>query len=81
MTEGREPAALAPLPPAAESDDGADRRRIEVRPQDVFQRERLQPPRWTHRSFFAPILAVIVWSAALLYGLLLVLGGLWRLLD
>ena len=57
---------------------GNEPRRVPVGPDDVWQPGAPGRPRWAHRSFFAPILAVVALSAAMLYGLL-TLGVLaWR---
>lgn len=58
---------------------GEDQRdTINVRPEDVWQpRPPGSEPRWALRSFFAPILRVVVISALLLYGLLALGTALW----
>ena len=81
--EGRALTVVSALP-SADRPDGGDggRREIDVKPEEVFQRLPPGPqPRWAHRSFFAPIAAVIGVSAALLYGLILIGGLLWRVFS
>lgn len=58
-----------------EQDGG--RREIDVKPEEVWQPSPIPEPRWAHRSFFAPIVLVVAISAALVYGAVLLLGGLW----
>lgn len=77
MIGAREP--VLALPPPREG----ERREIDVAPEDVFQPRRGPPfpPRWAERSFFAPILTVVAISAALLYGVLLLLGAVWSVVG
>ena len=77
MVEGRD---------LAQPDDGGEGpaeppRKVSVGPDDVFQPGQVSPSRWRERSFFAPILLVVLISAALVYGVLAAFGVLWRLLH
>ena len=80
MSEGRELGSAGPvgeddaLPP----DD--DARRVDVGPEDVFQpRPAVKTPIATapEHSFYAPILAVLVTSAALMGLFILAVAGVW----
>lgn len=66
-------------PPGADRRSSGDEaaRRVKVEPGDVWQPGAQAPqdkPRWVDESIFAPVLGVVLLSAVLLCGFLLVLG-------
>ena len=77
MSEGRELARSGD----GEGEETPPPRKVSIGPQDVFQPGQVPPSRWRERSFFAPILLVVLISAALVYGVLAAFGVLWRMLH